>query len=883
MMGTANILKPFLFTFLYATLTFASQLCTSPSAVDFESCTALSTTFQKCLWCKGFARFSESVELPSFFCVNSKSEADMSGRECNTSNSRHKTKTSFGNSSVPVEVLKHLRLRGVSDKNRLVTDTIVGPCHFDDGDTSDSCMDHLQSVAVASKNQTFDAQTIDIVGNKTQAHFGDGLEKKNLRKLQITTDATFCNSLHLNPVNAHLYGRQFVSLNFSAAQVAAQALPTCCGRKAHLVTIGDSTENEFVERIVRGLNQQCWIGLGDWKTEGNFLWVDSTPRNFTKWSSGEPNDFGGNEDCVEIRENGISWNDISCQIVRPNYIFEYDCDSFCNSLPMNPSNSHLYGRHLVSLNYSAAQASVQALPTCCGKKAHLVTIGDATENAIVETIVRGLNQESWIGLGDWTTEGNFSWVDSTPRSFTKWSTGEPNNVGGDEDCVEINRDGTSWNDISCQTVRPNYIFEYDCDFCSTLAISPNNLHLYGHKLLSTDYIGALTATEALPMCCGKNAHLVTIGDSAENGFLGGPALGILQESWIGLGDWIREGDFFWLDSTPGNFTYWAPGEPTNESGLIGRNNVAGESDCVKMDPLSRVWRPVRCDSNVQSFIFEYDCDTYCNSLAMNPSNSHYYGYKKCDTSYRGAQGITERLPMCYGKKAHLVTIGDSTENTFVERIVQGLDQESWIGLGDSKTEGDFLWVDSTPRNFTKWSTGEPKNSGGNEDCVKMGKNGTSWSAIPCDFAVENFIFEYDRDIDPFCESLAMNPNNSHYYGHRSLYTTFSGAQAAIRALPMCCGKKAHVVTIGDPRENSFVASFVRSLGDLGESWIGLGDWIKDGDFLWVDSTRPKWVIGQLQNTRLEQDCGKMLGGMFLGVGPCKNPTRGFIFEYDCVN
>lgn len=43
-------------------------------------------------------------------------------------------------------------------------------------------------------------------------------------------------------------------------------------------------------------------------------------------------------------------------------------------------------------------------------------------------------------------------TDGTPTDFTNWAFFEPNNSGGDEDCVsEIGGSG-NWNDLACSTM-----------------------------------------------------------------------------------------------------------------------------------------------------------------------------------------------------------------------------------------------------------------------------------------------------------------------------------------------------------------------------------------------------------------------------------------------
>ena len=52
-------------------------------------------------------------------------------------------------------------------------------------------------------------------------------------------------------------------------------------------------------------NVHFWIGADDIATEGNWIWVNGEHANSSEliWESGEPNNQGGNEDCVLV--NGI--------------------------------------------------------------------------------------------------------------------------------------------------------------------------------------------------------------------------------------------------------------------------------------------------------------------------------------------------------------------------------------------------------------------------------------------------------------------------------------------------------------------------------------------------------------------------------------------------
>uniref|UniRef100_A0A673KUI3 Si:ch73-343l4.8 n=1 Tax=Sinocyclocheilus rhinocerous TaxID=307959 RepID=A0A673KUI3_9TELE len=88
----------------------------------------------------------------------------------------------------------------------------------------------------------------------------------------------------------------------------------CRDRGADLVII--NTE----EKLVSLCECLVWIGLSDTENEGIMKWVDNSPLNQGFWRKSEPNNYGGNEDCIELNykreETGWSplnsWNDVPC-------------------------------------------------------------------------------------------------------------------------------------------------------------------------------------------------------------------------------------------------------------------------------------------------------------------------------------------------------------------------------------------------------------------------------------------------------------------------------------------------------------------------------------------------------------------------------------------
>ena len=58
-----------------------------------------------------------------------------------------------------------------------------------------------------------------------------------------------------------------------------------------------------------------WIGLTDRWQEGKWQTPDKKDTAYTNWAADEPNDAGGNEDCVE-QKSSKHWNDVPCHLKR---------------------------------------------------------------------------------------------------------------------------------------------------------------------------------------------------------------------------------------------------------------------------------------------------------------------------------------------------------------------------------------------------------------------------------------------------------------------------------------------------------------------------------------------------------------------------------------
>jgi hypothetical protein len=112
----------------------------------------------------------------------------------------------------------------------------------------------------------------------------------------------------------------------------------------------------------------------------------------------------------------------------------------------NPANGHDY--YLLSPNaWTLSEAEAEVLGGT------LAIIKNASEQDwVFSTFSKRVNHNGlWIGLHRIRMDGPFVWKTEAPTNYFDWGTGEPNNVGGVENCVHIQNgssDTGTWNDIS---------------------------------------------------------------------------------------------------------------------------------------------------------------------------------------------------------------------------------------------------------------------------------------------------------------------------------------------------------------------------------------------------------------------------------------------------
>ncbi|XP_071130975.1 perlucin-like protein [Mytilus edulis] len=100
------------------------------------------------------------------------------------------------------------------------------------------------------------------------------------------------------------------------------------GRSASLATVDDAKTQQFLANLMIKINSiGMYIGLNDLVTEGEFHWIaNGKQATYFNWGPTQPNNRGGNENCVAMRVDPVigfnySWTDGPCT-VPTTYICE---------------------------------------------------------------------------------------------------------------------------------------------------------------------------------------------------------------------------------------------------------------------------------------------------------------------------------------------------------------------------------------------------------------------------------------------------------------------------------------------------------------------------------------------------------------------------------
>ncbi|XP_063960072.1 sushi, von Willebrand factor type A, EGF and pentraxin domain-containing protein 1-like [Lytechinus pictus] len=277
----------------------------------------------------------------------------------------------------------------------------------------------------------------------------------------------------------------YCSINCSDSQISFPERSTCfavssgvsewsgardyCDREGgFLALVKDDEIQTFLNETLAGLNEQFWIGGQEgrhwkWRRDG---------RNITRlfWKEGEPSSTS--EKCVEMRDliYRQNWNDESCgNSEGKGYICQFN-SSVCSDGYLDPQNYTALYRGDCYHFFNISSTWDGAATACEYQGGYLAEILDmSTQDFISEEVKRvyGDGIEWWIG-GYEEENGeprSWFWVDNTRVSTFQWASGEPNDLFGNDECIELSYDKDfKWNDERCSEPR-RFICQFGLPTC----------------------------------------------------------------------------------------------------------------------------------------------------------------------------------------------------------------------------------------------------------------------------------------------------------------------------------------------------------------------------------------------------------------------------------
>ena len=206
-------------------------------------------------------------------------------------------------------------------------------------------------------------------------------------------------------------------------------------------------------------NARAYIGAHDRNSENTFEWIDDSgtlSNTDSHWFPGEPNDYSGNEDCVEIWSNFLGWrngfNDINCNTRLNSFICNNKYQIFRNGDYIGVNVETQYNN-----NFNTQITKYDAQTYCSAHfKSYLASIHNQEENNDIVNIYNDISNtlgysdvEIWIGLD------NYQWTDSTTFNFTNWKSNEPDNAN--LKCGVVVNEDVEWDDKDCSDTTPAFI------------------------------------------------------------------------------------------------------------------------------------------------------------------------------------------------------------------------------------------------------------------------------------------------------------------------------------------------------------------------------------------------------------------------------------------
>uniref|UniRef100_A0A672TT45 Mannose receptor C-type 1 n=1 Tax=Strigops habroptila TaxID=2489341 RepID=A0A672TT45_STRHB len=590
---------------------------------------------------------------------------------------------------------------------------------------------------------------------------------------------------------------------------------------------------------------------------------------------------------------GLSWSDGSPVITTPTLC--KNCEEyrflFCVSVYEVTEDGWII-KGDKGYFFSAEKTSMEKARTFC-KNNHgdLATIANNSERKFLwKSILKNGKLESYlIGLIQ-NANRQFSWMDRSPVHYAAWAPGEPNFAKAQENCVVLNKKDGLWNDVSCGFSN-GYICQRHRSFTNATLPSvvpappggcPEDWLLFKNQCYK--FFGSFYEYwyNARRICLDHGGNLASIHSEQVQAFLTYHLKNFSSDPWIGLNDILSELNFVWSDGSAVSYTNWGPDSPKLVEPVLfdtlhpedGHNlQQVNTFDCVSLmrghaDDTGK-WNNEEC-TKLRGFICQKNSGFFPLILAdpelfkssvteLDFAFDHSGGISYSVTHYK--MNWEEAQKNCNSNASGLASILDPFSQALLFLFAQEYGEPLWIGLNSNATNGKYQWIDRWRLAYSKWSSGEPKQT---LACVYLDTDGT-WKTASC----KKKLFSVCKKSDVMAptESPQLPGKCPESKGHESwipfhghcYYFEASRKRSWSQAHQECARLAANLVSVGDYTEVNFLADTIMILhGKSPNFWIGLKKTDRE-QWVWTDKSAMdfvNWQMGEPSNKR-QEDCGEM--------------------------
>lgn len=242
----------------------------------------------------------------------------------------------------------------------------------------------------------------------------------------------------------------------------------CEQKGGHLVTIQNLSENNMIHDNINTLGlPEYWIGLADREKEGKYTWTNNESVLYLNWEKNQPDNDKGIENYCNIYSSSGKWNDL------PNYAptILKNCGFICEYDDKTNADNYKAIKTITFNNstyefFENAVTWEKAEEICKLKGGNLVTITSNLENILIQEAAKELSLDYiWLGSTDYFEESIWKWNTQEEFIYTNWANNQPDNIGNNENYLEMVINSGEWNDINnlgrVDETNVGFVCEYD--------------------------------------------------------------------------------------------------------------------------------------------------------------------------------------------------------------------------------------------------------------------------------------------------------------------------------------------------------------------------------------------------------------------------------------